>query len=751
MSEEPQVVSISSSTAVSPDEIARKSFAAVRKGIDGEAVHAYLVKVAAELRDVLEREAVLRERLAEAERRAAEPDLDEATLTRAIGIETAKILSTAHEAAHNVVAKAEERAAELIASSERVLADQVALAEAEALEIRLQAEREADEYGAQAHAEADALTDEAHADAVELLDVTKEECRRMVAEARDLRNRTLADLAARRASLRVQLEELRGGKDSLLSVVDAVGHEVDLLRERLAAAEDQARVAAEEAGERAEPQPGHDELGDLEAELAASASGVADGDLRDQLEAAVSEAGAGEQSPLDETTPVGAQEQALAQAGPSQKGSSASRRSVDELFARIRASRAAEEAAAEPVDEPVPAEGDEHVEAVDRNDASGADGGDGGDGTAVAEPPGGAQGELVAPDIEHTAEIAGVVAGTEPVEAERLEEPDAAVVPESEATAAVEVQPGPPEHVEQDQAAPAALAEAHEGAGEASVAVDEPAPLVESVVEAVVEAVVETAVVIELVPVEPKGLDADAITEPDVESLARRDHLLGAVTAKLGRALKRALQDDQNDLLNALRKSSRKPVLDELVPASVQLERFVAAASDQLARAFEAGAAFLVTGDAVEGPSVSAAPPSEMTAVKAGTALAAELAQDLSGMLRQRIEEALSELDGSMEGSSDAAGIAYREWKGSRVEGLAGDFTTRAFAVGELAVLESVSNGGAPLVRWAVEDDDGGGSCPDCDDNSLAGALAPGVAFPTGHSHPPVHPGCRCLLVPVRS
>ena len=62
------------------------------------------------------------------------------------------------------------------------------------------------------------------------------------------------------------------------------------------------------------------------------------------------------------------------------------------------------------------------------------------------------------------------------------------------------------------------------------------------------------------------AIEAEAITEPDVEALARRDHLLGPITAKLGRALKRALQDDQNDLLNALRQASGKPVLDELIP-----------------------------------------------------------------------------------------------------------------------------------------------------------------------------------------
>ena len=90
---------------------------------------------------------------------------------------------------------------------------------------------------------------------------------------------------------------------------------------------------------------------------------------------------------------------------------------------------------------------------------------------------------------------------------------------------------------------------------------------------------------------------------------------------------------------------------------------------------------------------MTAPAPSAAVAFEAGALLAAELADDLSAMLRQRIEESLSELDGSLEGSSDAAGVAYREWKGTRVEGLAGDFTTRAFAVGELAVLEPARRG----------------------------------------------------------
>ena len=666
MSEDPQLVSISSSTPLSPDEVAHKSFPAARRGVDGEAVRSFLGKVAAELRAGLEREAILRECVAEAERRAEEPVLDEATLTRAIGIETAKILWTAHDAAGKVVAKAEERAAELIAEAGQVFAEQQAAAEAESAGILGAAQREAGEYLSQARAEADSMTEVARAEAVELLDATKEECRRMVAEARGLRNRALADLVARRRALRVQLEELRTGKDSLLGVVDTVAASVVELRERLSSAEDEARVAAEQAGERLDTELGHSDLAELEAELAAAASGAGVNEFGDDEALSAVAATAVGEAEQDAITGVGPAAAGIGEAD----GSRSSRRSVDELFARIRASRAAEEAADEPpAAEPVLAEPEAAV--------------------ALGE---------TGPDVQGDEEPAGE---------------------------------GP--------SGPAGLAEtAAPAAGPAEQAPDN----TETVVVAV-----EQDISVVVVPAN----DGDAISEPDVESLARRDHLLGSITAKLGRSLKRALQDDQNDLLDALRQSSRKPVLDELIPADVQRERFVAAASDQLAKAYEAGAAFLVTGDAVAGPSVSAPAPSAAVAFEAGALIAAELADDLSSLLRQRIEDSLSELDGSLEGSADAAGVAYREWKGSRVEGLAGDFTTRAFATGELAVLSALGNGEALLLRWAVEDDDAGGSCPDCDDNSLAGPQPPGAAFPTGHAHPPVHPGCRCLLVPVRS
>ena len=92
----------------------------------------------------------------------------------------------------------------------------------------------------------------------------------MVAEARDLRNRTLADLMARRRDLRVQLEELRAGKDSLSASSMPSRPRSTRCASGLFRLRTKRRVAAEQAGEALERQPGHDELSELEEELAAA-------------------------------------------------------------------------------------------------------------------------------------------------------------------------------------------------------------------------------------------------------------------------------------------------------------------------------------------------------------------------------------------------------------------------------------------------------------------------------------------------
>ena len=51
------------------------------------------------------------------------------------------------------------------------------------------------------------------------------------------------------------------------------------------------------------------------------------------------------------------------------------------------------------------------------------------------------------------------------------------------------------------------------------------------------------------------------------------------------------------------------------------------------------------------------------------------------------------------------------------------------------------------MLEWVPADP---GRCPDCDDNALEPTLK-GKAFPTGQQHPPAHPGCRCLVVPMEA
>ncbi len=124
--------------------------------------------------------------------------------------------------------------------------------------------------------------------------------------------------------------------------------------------------------------------------------------------------------------------------------------------------------------------------------------------------------------------------------------------------------------------------------------------------------------------------------------------------------------------------------------------------------------------------------------------LAAEAATTIVESLRRRLEHAIAtSLGDEHQVLVEAVGSAYREWKSERLERIAGDVLAAAFSRG---TWHRVPDGG-PL-RWAVRDIDG--PCPDCDDNALAGGLPKGEAFPTGQDYPPAHPGCRCLLVPIR-
>jgi len=205
----------------------------------------------------------------------------------------------------------------------------------------------------------------------------------------------------------------------------------------------------------------------------------------------------------------------------------------------------------------------------------------------------------------------------------------------------------------------------------------------------------------------------------------QRDDMLRPVVATLARRLKRALTDDQNDILDRLR-ASKGWGPGVLPPEAEHIERYARAGFEQLAEAARSGASF-VGGKSDQAPKVDD--------------IASELAAAIVLPLRRRLEDK----GAGVESGDDAAlvehvGAAFRDWKGARVERLVGDEAVSAFSRAALAAAPSDAS-----LRWVVDDE--GVECPDCDDNALAGPVPRGEAFPTGHSHPPAHAGCRCLLV----
>jgi len=78
-------LTISSSSRLHPDEVARHTFGTARRGFDPAEVRVFLEQIALEMAAAADREEELRKATEEAQRRAENPVLDEATLTAALG------------------------------------------------------------------------------------------------------------------------------------------------------------------------------------------------------------------------------------------------------------------------------------------------------------------------------------------------------------------------------------------------------------------------------------------------------------------------------------------------------------------------------------------------------------------------------------------------------------------------------------------------------------------------------------------
>jgi len=215
----------------------------------------------------------------------------------------------------------------------------------------------------------------------------------------------------------------------------------------------------------------------------------------------------------------------------------------------------------------------------------------------------------------------------------------------------------------------------------------------------------------------------------------QRDADLTPLIVASAKKLKRVLADEQNEVLDRLRR--REPVrsLSDLLPAPAEhLARYRGVIVDDLLASANAGASLVTPGRVARINKSDAG-----AAVAAGEAV---LDEWLILPLRERLERCVNDGDGDNAGITKRVRAVYREWKTQHIDEQLDDVIRAAHGNGAYAALEA----GTP-VDWVS--DRSHDVCADCDDNTLGGAVAAGEPFPTGHRFPPAHLGCRCLLLPA--
>ncbi len=205
----------------------------------------------------------------------------------------------------------------------------------------------------------------------------------------------------------------------------------------------------------------------------------------------------------------------------------------------------------------------------------------------------------------------------------------------------------------------------------------------------------------------------------------RRAKAIDPLLPALLKRAKRRAQDDQNALLDSVRRHKGRPSAQQVLSDSVaSRDAWATVLREALDRAYGSG----------------------RTAAGADTALASdavasEAAEAVVAPLRERLTVAIdSGEEGDTGGLVERIGARYREWKNQSLERTLGEMLASAWTRG---VYDAVPD---QAVLWWIPFEEG--RCSDCDDNALEPTVK-GKQFPTGQAFPPAHPGCKCLLAPA--
>ena len=238
----------------------------------------------------------------------------------------------------------------------------------------------------------------------------------------------------------------------------------------------------------------------------------------------------------------------------------------------------------------------------------------------------------------------------------------------------------------------------------------------------------------DVAPVAPKAV-APTVIAADPARFAERNEVLAPLVVTMARKLKRVLADEQNDVLQHLRLKRSSLEMDAILGTVAEhAARYAAAVVEETMAAAGAGAKSLKSA----GGSTK-----RVTQKAVATHVAASVAEGLVAAFREEARIAIGEAEGDREILAGLMRDVYRKWKMELIDQHVDDIAYSAYSKGGFLAMENTSRLG-----WMVDPD--APCCSECEDNSLAGAVTKGEAFPTGHQLPPAHPGCRCLVCPVQ-
>ncbi len=687
-------LAVSSSPKLTPDEIASRSFAKAVRGVSEAEVRSFLSRVAEEVAAISEREDSLRSRIESLEEQLRSPKAptDQELLT-ALGEETARVLRSAQSAAEDIRTRSEERAAAILKDAEeqsktmRDAAEEAATTQVNsANEISSALVAAAEETSAAiqsgATAAATSTLETAERDAAEVrerarieseseIEQARQTGREMLAEAKAVRERVLADLARRRELLTSQIEELRIGRDRLLGAYRVVKQTLSDATSALGQVD--SRGASDLATSAPFVDLGID--GDPEEDLT-QVSGAAP-------ETPSLEASNGDTPNLNRvvisTAPISStqSEPEAPRSDPPNSPASGGR-----LRRRVRESLGITE-------DSKPVTGTRTTELVT---------------------------ETLSKSVTESVTVVVTDDGLQEVTTQEVIIRDEVTLTEIESSANTLTRGS---------------------TGDSAEAAD--APEVESIFArlradgagSALGSEKEEPIALKVDP-DSGGIDSAPETEL-VDSADDERSMCEAVLLPLRRdaikRAKRALQDDQNALLERLRTQKGRIDLEAILgDGAEQTATWVALLSEPLGKAFIGAHTGLTTEPA---PKV----PEELTSGPV---------EEIVGGLRSRLSAVIAANDSpdSDDSISRAVGSCFRDARGQGLEAALGDALSAAWSRG---VYEAVATG--TLLRWVPIE---AGRCSDCDDNALE-PTPRGQNFPTGQAYPPAHPGCRCLITPDAS